>query len=171
MNDPAPDTTAFSLDDLRRDVRSACLQGPGDPTAADILDPYGFISQPPILRRLGLWIAAGLEPDVNRIVAVGVSALGLALAAGLEQNIAVAFVEDGRVLGEFSNGDVTAVVADITRTGQTAVAAAGTLAGAGGEVRQVFIVWDRTLGALASLAEMHVPVTVLMEERLAGALR
>jgi orotate phosphoribosyltransferase len=161
----------FSLDDLRRDVRGACLQGPGDPQASEILDPYGFISQPPILRRLGVWIAAQLAPEVNRLVAVGSSALGLALAAGLEQNVPVAFVADGEVFGEFSSGDAAAVVADITRTGHSARATVEVLSAAGSGVEHVFVVWDRSMGALDLLAQVHVPVSVLMEERLARALR
>lgn len=163
--------TGFSLDELRRDVRGACLQGPGDPQASEILDPYGFISQPPILRRLGEWIAAQLGPEVNRLVAVGSSALGLALAAGLEQNVPVAFVADGEVFGESSSGDVVAVVADITRTGGSTQATVEVLSSAGSAVEDIFVVWDRSMGALDLLGPLHIPVTVLMEERLAGALR
>lgn len=171
MTRTAADSLGFSLDDLRRDVRGACLQGPGDPQASEILDPYGFISQPPILRRLGEWIAAQLDPEVNRLVAVGSSALGLALAAGLEQNVPVAFVADGEVFGESSSGDSAAVVADIARTGQSTRATAEVLAAAGSGVEQVFIVWDRSMGALELLDPLHVPVTVLMEERPGRARR
>lgn len=165
------ESLGFSLDDLRRDVRGACLQGPGDPRASEILDPYGFISQPPILRRLGGWITAQLAPEVNRLVAVGSSALGLALAAGLEQNVPVAFVADGEIFGEFSSGDTAAVVADIARTGQSTRATVEVLAAAGSGVEQIFVVWDRSMGALDLLDPLQVPITVLMEERLARALR
>ena len=156
----------FSLEDLRRDVRSACLEGPGDPKSSEILDPYGFISQPPILRRLGMWIATQLGPDSNRLVAVGASALGLALAAGLEQNVPVAFVQGDEVYGESSSGDVATVIADIARTGRSARAAIDVLTRAGSTVDAVLIVWDRSLGALDLLDELRIPVRVLMEERL-----
>lgn len=156
---------AFSLEDLRRDIRYACLEGPGDPRAAEILDPYGFISQPAILRRLGIWIASLLHPDVNRLAAVGSSALGVALAGGLEINVPVVLVTDGRLLGEFSEGDRTAVVADITRTGETASACARTVETAGGENVQIFVIWDRSLGAVDVLRERELPLHVLMDEQ------
>ena len=155
----------FSFEDLCREVRYACLQGPGDPKESEILDPYEFISQPPILRRLGMWLGVQLEPEVNRLVAVGVSALGLALAAGLEVNVPVAFVESDRILGEFSAGDVVAVVADLTRTGASTRATVEAVRSAGARVAQILVVWDRSLGALDALSELEVPVTVLMEER------
>lgn len=154
----------FSLEDLRREVRYACLQGPGDPKESEILDPYEFISQPPILRRLGMWIGAQLEPEVSRLMAVGVSALGLTLAAGLEVNVPVAFVESGRVLGEFSSGDVVAVVADLTKTGASTRATVEAVRSAGAKVDQLLVVWDRSLGALDALSELDIPMTVLMEE-------
>jgi orotate phosphoribosyltransferase len=164
----APLALEFSLDDLRRDVRYACLEGPGSPKAHEVLDPYGFISQPPILRRVGLWVAAQLDPEVTRLAAVGASALGIALATGLQINVPVVFVEDRRVHGEFSVGDAVAVVADITRTGRSARDTVEAVMAEGGRPRQIFVVWDRSLGALELLGEVRLPLRVLMEERSSG---
>jgi len=153
----------FSLDDLSRDVRYACLLGPARPRT-ELLDPYGFISQPAIVRRLGAWITSLLDPEAVRLVGVGASALPIALAVGLELSVPVAFVDGKELRGEVSPGDRVAVVADITRTGQSALTTTEAISGAGGTTIQVFVVWDRAQGALEGLRTLEVPLHILIED-------
>lgn len=157
-------TVDFSLEDLSRDVRYACLLGPATPNH-ELIDPYGFISQPAIVRRLGVWIASALLSETVRLVGVGASALPIALAVGLELNLPVAFVEEGEVRGEVSPGDRVAIVADITRTGHSAMETKNAIERAGAQPTQVFVVWDRAQGALLRLRELDSPVHVLIEDR------
>lgn len=160
-----PDSSLdFSLDDLTRDVRYACLVGPATPNDR-ILDPYGFISQPAIVRRLGAWIASLLVEDAVRLVGVGASALPIALAVGLELNMPVALVEDGELHGEVSPGDGVAVVADITRTGDSAIRTRDAVASAGAETIQVFVVWDRGKGAVDRILDFDSRLHVLIEDQ------
>ena len=154
----------FSLEDLARDVRYACLLGPAT-SNKEVLDPYGFISQPAIIRRLGAWISDLLQVETTRLVGVGASALPIALAAGLELNMPVAFVEEGEFRGELAPGDRTAVIADITRTGITAIGAINAIEGGGAEVAEVFVVWDRGHGGVEDLRDLDGPVHVLIEDR------
>ena len=154
----------FSLDDLRRDVRYACLRGPAPPDR-ELLDPYGFIAQPAIVRRLGRWIGERLAADAGRLVGVGASALPIALAVGLELGVPVAFVEAGTIRGELSPGDRTAIVADITRTGDSTMATLDAITAAGAEVLQLFVVWDRAEGALPRLRDLDLDNHILIQER------
>ncbi len=154
----------FSLEDLARDVRYACLLGPATSNQA-LLDPYGFISQPAIVRRLGAWISVLLQEDTTRLVGVGASALPIALAVGLELNMPVAFVEQGEFRGELAPDEHAAVIADITRTGTTAIETIVAIKDCGAVVAEVFIVWDRGQGAIDSLRDLNGPVHVLIGDR------
>ncbi len=158
---PAPE---FSLDDLRRDVCNACLKGPA-PRQFEMLDPYGFIAQPAIVRRLGLWISARLDARSDRLVGVGASALPIALAVGLELSVPVAFVASGSVHGALPPGDRVAVVADIVRTGDSTIATVDATVAAGAEATQLFVVWDRAQGAADRFRRLDIPLHLLIEDR------
>ncbi|MEX0698303.1 MAG: hypothetical protein WD354_01095 [Acidimicrobiia bacterium] len=157
-------TLDFSLDDLIRDVRYACLLGPATPNH-EVLDPYGFISQPAIVRRLGAWIASLLRDEAVRLIGVGASALPVALAVGLDLNMPVALFEKAHLHGEVSPGNGVAIVADITRTGDSAIKTIDAIKDAGAETIQIFVVWDRAQGALDRLHAFDTSVHVLIEDR------
>lgn len=157
-------TLDFSFDDLIRDVQYACLLGPATPNH-ELLDPYGFISQPAIVRRLGAWMGSLLRDEAVRLVGVGASALPIALAVGLDLNMPVAFFEKGDLRGEVSPGDGVAIVADITRTGDSAIKTRDAIEDAGAETIQIFVVWDRAQGALDRLGALDTRLHVLIEDR------
>lgn len=156
----------FSVADLRRDVMYSCLLQPGGVDPSDRLDPLGFVLRPAILRRLALWNAEQLDPRTTRLVAVGWSALGIALALALEVNLPVTLAQERHLIGDADHGDRAVLVADITRTWQSAEQAANDLGTAGAEVIQALVVWDRREMRRAPIANQISSAVLLTDDTL-----
>jgi orotate phosphoribosyltransferase len=153
----------FSLADLRRDVVYSCLLQPGRPRPHDRLDPLGFTLRPPILRRLARWAAAELDESATRLVAVGLSALGFAVALALEVNLPVSVGHNGELEGQADHADRAVLIADFTVTWATAQQVADAVAGEGGTVIQTLAVWDRSPGT-PGLPVTRLPAAALLTD-------
>jgi orotate phosphoribosyltransferase len=157
----------FSLADLRRDVVYSCLLQPGRPRPHDRLDPLGFTLRPPILRRLARWGAVELDQSATRLVAVGLSALGFAVALALEVNVPVSVSHNREVVGETDHADRVVLVADFTTTWATAQQAVDDVTAGGAKVIQSMVVWDRSPGS-PTLPVMRLPTVALLTDDSVG---
>lgn len=156
----------FSVEDLRRDVMYSCLLQPGGVDSSDRLDPLGFVLRPAILRRLALWNAEQLDPGATRLVAIGWSALGIALALALEVNLPVTLAHEHQLLGDADHADRAVLIADITRTWRSAERATNDLGAAGADVIQALVVWDRRETQRAPIANQISSAVLLTDDTL-----
>jgi len=115
------------------------------------LDKYLFSTEPGLLRSVASELARHLPPDVQRLAAVELGAVPLAVAASLETGLPYVIVRraakdygTGRAVeGRLSAGERIALIEDVVTTGAQAVKAAEGLAGAGVEVAAILAVLDR----------------------------
>ncbi|HEY1293800.1 MAG TPA: orotate phosphoribosyltransferase [Chloroflexota bacterium] len=142
------------------------------------IDKYLFTTQPDLLRRVAVSLAALLPSDVQRLAGTVLGAVPLATALSLETGVPMVIVrsEKPKEYGTSKQiegaavqaGERVVLVEDVVTTGGAAVAAVEELRAAGAEVVAALGVIDREQGGPEAFAARGVPFRALFTKTQLG---
>jgi orotate phosphoribosyltransferase len=134
------------------------------------IDKYLFTTQPDLLRRLALELAARLPDGVQRVAGPVLGAVPLVSALSLTSALPMLIVRTEKpkeygtakqIEGTLVPGERVVLVEDVVTTGGAALAAVEVLRAAGAEVLGALVVVDREEGGAAAFAAANVPYQAL----------
>jgi orotate phosphoribosyltransferase len=163
------------LAELARDMKAvALLEGDfvlrSGKRSRYYFDKYLFECEPAILRRLGAELARLVPPGTQRLACPELGAVLLGGAVSLETGLPMCIVRKEAkdygtskgIEGRLLRGEKVCLVEDVLTTGGAALAAAGKVRAAGGEIVGLVGVLDREEGAAASMEQAGIPFHPLL---------
>jgi orotate phosphoribosyltransferase len=141
------------------------------------IDKYLFTTQPALLRRLGVELAARLPSDTQRVAGTVLGAVPLATAVSLETGLPMVIVRvekpkeygtSKQIEGTLLVGDRVVLIEDIVTTGGASLAAVDVLQQARAEVLGAVAVVDREEGGAAAFAARGVGFQALFTKSELG---
>jgi orotate phosphoribosyltransferase len=141
------------------------------------IDKYLFTTQPDVLRRLAVELAARLPVGVQRLAGTVLGAVPLATAVSLETQLPMVIVRTDKpkeygtakqIEGTLVAGERVVLVEDIVTTAGAALAAVEMLRAAGADVLGALVVVDREEGGAEAFAAAGVPYQALFTKTSLG---
>jgi orotate phosphoribosyltransferase len=141
------------------------------------IDKYLFTTQPALLRRLAVSLAARLPADVQRLAGTVLGAVPLATALSLETGLPMVIVRTDKpkeygtakqIEGTLVAGERVVLVEDVVTTGGAALSAVESLRAAGVEVLGALVCVDREEGGAAAFTAAGVPYQALFTRSSLG---
>lgn len=141
------------------------------------IDKYLFTTQPDLLRRIAVELAARLPADVQRLAGPVLGAVPLVTALSLQTGLPSLIVRvekpkeygtSKRIEGSLRAGERVVLVEDIVTTAGAALAAVEALREASADVLGALAVIDREEGGAAAFAAAGVPFQALFTRRELG---
>jgi orotate phosphoribosyltransferase len=142
------------------------------------IDKYLFTTQPQLLRRIGLALAALMPSGVQRLAGPVLGAVPLVTALSLETGLPMVIVRTDRPK-EYGTarqiegaaivaGEQVLLIEDVVTTGGAALSAVDELRAAGAEVIGALAVVDREQGGSEAFAARGVPFRALFTKTSLG---
>jgi orotate phosphoribosyltransferase len=140
-------------------------------------DKYLFTTQPDLLRRIAVELAARLPGDVQRLAGPVLGAVPLVTALALQTGLPSLIVRveppkaygtSKRIEGSLQAGERVMLVEDVVTTAGAALAAVEVLREAGAEVLGALVVIDREAGGDEAFAQAGVPFQALYTKSQLG---
>lgn len=134
------------------------------------IDKYLFTTQPRLLRRIALALAALVPSGVQRLAGPVLGAVPLVTAVSLELGLPMVIVRTDKpkeygtakqIEGALAAGERVLLIEDVVTTGGAALSAVDELRAAGAEVVGALVVVDREQGGPAAFAARGVPFRAL----------
>jgi orotate phosphoribosyltransferase len=141
------------------------------------IDKYLFTTQPDVLRRLAVELAARLPVGVQRVAGTVLGAVPLATAVSLETQLPMVIVRTDKpkeygtakqIEGTLVAGERVMLVEDVVTTAGAALAAVDVLRAAGADVLGALVVVDREEGGAEAFAAAGVPYQALFTKTSLG---
>ena len=146
-------------------------------TSSYYIDKYLFTTQPRLLRRLAVELAAELPPDAQRLAGPVLGAVPLVTALALETGLPSLIVRTEKpkdygtskqIEGTLVAGERVVVVEDVVTTGGAALATVAALRDAGANIVKALAVVDREEGGADAFARAGVPFGALFTKTALG---
>jgi orotate phosphoribosyltransferase len=167
-------TDAPNRDLAQQIVDAAVLRGTftlrSGQTSTYYIDKYRLTTEPALLLRIAVALAAALPESIDRIAGTALGAVPLATALSLETGLPSVFVRvdaakdhgtSKSIEGQLDTGDRVALIEDVVTTGGASLAAVDLLQEAGANVAAVLAVVDREQGGRERFAEAGILFSAL----------
>jgi orotate phosphoribosyltransferase len=141
------------------------------------IDKYLFTTEPALLERIAVELAARLPRGAQRLAGPVLGAVPLVTALSLQTGLPMVIVRVDKpkeygtakqVEGKLAPGERVVLVEDVVTTGGAALAAVDVLREAGAEVLSALVVVDREQGGAAAFRARGVPFDALFTKSQLG---